>query len=201
MNQRAIEKTELNKILATASEYAVLEGGKACLLRILPAVSPRETNARLQLTEECQRLLFLHGVSKIEYFPPFGDEIDRAKKGSALSCGELLKVENLLRSARIAHKSVTAVNEPDLQNVKDLANRLYYDEHLEEDIRTKILNDTEVSDYASDKLYALRREIRLLNERIRSRLAEYLTGAEGKYLQDGIITMRANRYVLPVRAE
>ena len=82
-----------------------------------------------------------------------------------------------------------------------LADRLYFDENLEEDIRTKILSDTEVSDYASDKLYSVRREIRLLNERIRARLAEYLTGAEGKFLQDGIITMRDNRYVLPVRAE
>lgn len=53
----------------------------------------------------------------------------------------------------------------------------------------------------SDKLYSIRREIRSLNERIRTRLSEYLTGEEGKYLQDGIITMRDNRYVLPVRAE
>ena len=85
--------------------------------------------------------------------------------------------------------------------MKELADRLYFDENLEEDIRTKILSDTEVSDYASDKLYTVRREIRLLNERIRARLSEYLTGTEGKYLQDGIVTMRDNRYVLPVRAE
>ena len=201
MNQRAIEKTELNKILSAAAEYAVLEGGKARLIETAPSSSPTETKKRLQLTEECLKLLFQHGVAKIEYFPPFADELNRAQKGSALSCGELLKVENLLRSTRIAYKSVNAVNEPDLQNIKEFANRLYFDENLEEDIRTKILNDTEVSDYASDKLYSLRREIRLLNERIRSRLSEYLTGAEGKYLQDGIITMRGNRYVLPVRAE
>ena len=85
--------------------------------------------------------------------------------------------------------------------MKELANNLYFDATLEEDISKKILSDTEVSDYASDKLYSVRREIRLLNERIRTRLAEYLTGSEGKYLQDGIITMRDNRYVLPVRAE
>ncbi len=85
--------------------------------------------------------------------------------------------------------------------MKEMANQLYFDEHLEEDIRTKIINDDEVSDYASDKLYTLRKEIRLLNERIRVRLSEYLTGDDGKYLQEGIVTMRDNRYVLPVRAE
>lgn len=63
------------------------------------------------------------------------------------------------------------------------------------------MSEDELSDHASEKLFALRRDIRALNERIKARLGEYLTGAEGKYLQDGIVTMRDNRYVLPVRAE
>ncbi len=201
MNQRAIEKTELNKILTLVSEYAVLEGSKARLLGTEPSASVEETNRRLQMTEECIRLLFTHGVAKIEYFSPFTDEIARAKKGSALSCGELLKAENLLRSARIAHTSIQGVSDSEIQLLKELSNHLYYDSNLEEDIHTKILNDSEVSDYASDKLFSLRREIRLLNERIRTRLSEYLSGCEGKYLQEGLITMRDNRYVLPVRAE
>ena len=201
MNQRAIEKTELNKILAIAAEYATLEGGKARLLKTQPTPNAKEAKMRLKITEEARDLLFTHGVCKVEYFPPFSDEIGRAKKGSALSCGELLKLENLLRSARIAFTSINGVADDTLVRMKELANRLYFDAALEEDIRTKILNDSEVSDYASDKLYSVRREIRLLNERIRSRLSEYLTGNEGKYLQDGIVTMRDNRYVLPVRAE
>ncbi|MBQ8375090.1 MAG: endonuclease MutS2 [Clostridia bacterium] len=201
MNVRAIEKTELNKILALAANYATLEGGKARLIETEPTPSVQEAKKRLKTTEECIALLFHHGVSKIEYFPPFTDEIERAKKGSALSCGELLKTENLLRAARIAFSSIQNVNDETIVDMKGLADKIYYDTNLEEDIRTKILNDSEVSDYASDKLYELRREIRLLNERIRSRLNEYLSGSEGKYLQDGIITMRDNRYVLPVRAE
>ena len=201
MNQRAIEKTELNKILSLVSEYAVLEGSKELLKATMPSPLLAETKRRLKQTEECRELLFTHGVSKIEYFPAFTDEIECAKKGSALSCGELLKGENLLRSARIAHTSIKGVSDEEIILLKELADNLYYDANLEEDIRTKILSDSEVSDYASDKLYSVRREIRMLNERIRVRLAEYLTGSEAKYLQDGIITMRDNRYVLPVRAE
>lgn len=201
MNARAIEKTELNKILTIASQYATLDGGKARLYSTTPANTLSETRKRLQTTEECIELLFSHGVAKIEYFPPFTDEIGRAKKGSSLSCGELLKIENLLRSARIAHTSITSFAGANIRYALDLANAVYYDESLEADIREKILNDSEVSDYASDKLYTIRREIRLLNEKIRARLSEYLTGSEGKYLQDGIVTMRDSRYVLPVRAE
>ena len=201
MNQRAIEKTELNKILSLAAEYAVLEGGKQRLKTLNPSADPKEVTRRLNATEECVTLLFTHGISKVELFPAFADELGRAKKGSALTCGELLKAENLLRSARIAYTSIQGVTDENIHEIRLLANNLYYDAHLEEDIRTKILSDTEVSDYASDKLYSVRREIRLLNERIRTRLSEYLVGSEGKYLQDGIITMRDNRYVLPVRAE
>ena len=201
MNQRAIEKTELNKILVSVSEYAVTDGGKQRVKKLQPTANVREAVCALKLTEECVTLLFTHGLAKIEYFPAFDDEIERAQKGSTLSCGELLKAENLLRSVRIAYKGISSINDDTIVGMRELANRLYFDENLEEDIRTKILNDSEVSDFASDKLYTIRREIRLLNERIRSRLSAYLTGAEGKYLQDAIVTMRDNRYVLPVRAE
>ncbi len=201
MNQRAIEKTELNKILSLVAGYAVTDGGKAKLTVLHPSSDVLETQKRLCRTEESVKILFHHGIAKVEYFPPFLDEIERAEKGAALTCGELLKAENLLRSTRIAHKSISGVNDEEITDMKSLADRLYFDENLEEDIRTKILSDTEVSDYASDKLYSVRREIRLLNERIRARLAEYLSGTESKFLQDGIITMRDNRYVLPVRAE
>ncbi len=201
MNIKAIEKTELNKILSIVSGYAVTEGGKARVLDLHPATDVETTQKRLKITEESVAILFTHGIAKIEYFSPFLDELERAKKGSPLTCGELLKAENLLRSTRIAHKGISGVNDESLSGLKALADNLYYDENLEEDIRTKILSDTEVSDYASDKLYSLRREIRLLNERIRTRLSEYLSGTEGKYLQDAIVTMRNNRYVLPVRAE
>ena len=201
MNQRAIEKTELNKILSAVADFAVTDGGKQRVVALQPTAIVSEVVSSLKLTEECVTLLFTHGLSKIEYFPSFDDEIERAQKGSSLSCGELLKAENLLRSVRIAHKSISGINDETIVGMKALADKLYYDENLEEDIRTKILNDSEVSDFASDKLYSIRREIRLLNERIRSRLSEYLTGSEAKYLQDGIVTMRDNRYVLPVRAE
>ena len=201
MNAHAIEKTELHKILSAVATYAVLDGSKTRLESSQPASVLAVVKHRLQSTNECVELLFTHGVSKIEYFPPFEDEIGRAKKGSTLTCAELLKAENLLRSARIAHTSIRGIVDESIIQMRELADKLYFDEHLEEDIRTKILNDTEVSDFASDKLYTLRKEIRLLNERIRVRLGEYLTGKEGKYLQDGIVTMRDNRYVLPVRAE
>ena len=179
MNEKAIEKTELNKILSIAAEYSVLDGSKEKMRALQPSSDLSEVKKCLDLTEECVKLLFTYGVGKVEYFPPFSDEIERAEKGSALSCGELLSVANLLRAARIAHSGISGVSDEEIRLIRRLSDNLYFDAALEDDIGTKILNDSEVSDYASDKLYSIRREIRLLNERIRSRLAEYLTGEEG----------------------
>ena len=86
----AFEKLEFPKILSAAANYAVLERGKELTMATLPADSLAEANASLALTEECVRLLFDYGVGKIEYFPPFGDEFERAAKGATLSERELL---------------------------------------------------------------------------------------------------------------
>ncbi len=201
MNQKAIEKTELNKILSLVADFATLDGSKLKLMQTQPVSALTEVKKGLKITEECTKLLFDHGVSKVEYFPPFEDEIQRAQKGATLSCAELIKSANLLRATRIAYTSITAFAGEEITEMKRFADSLYFDKNLEDDITSKILSETEVSDSASDKLYSLRREIRLLNERIRARLSEYLSGDESKYLQESLVTMRDNRYVLPVRAE
>ncbi|MBO5525190.1 MAG: endonuclease MutS2 [Clostridia bacterium] len=201
MNANVLEKLELNKILLLASGYAVLENGKECLKQTLPESELADANASLAMTEEATKLLFQYGVGKIEYFPPFGDELRRAAKRATLTCGELISVKNLLRSVRVLAKSVDGVNDPTIVLVRNKLRYLYFDQRLEDDIERKIINDGEVSDFASDRLYTIRREIRLLNERIRAKLAEYLSGEQAKYLQEGIVTMRGDRYVLPVKAE
>ena len=96
MNEKAIEKTELNKILALVAEYAVLDGTKERIKETQPSSELSIVRKELSKTEEGVELLFHHGVSKIERFESFSDEIKRAKKGSTLSCGELLSLGNFL---------------------------------------------------------------------------------------------------------
>lgn len=195
------ERLELNKILSACAEFAVLESAKERLSRIEPATDLKEVRELLATTEECSLLLYRYGAGKVEFFPDVEEQLRAAKKGSVLSCGELLAVAALLRSARIAYKSANAVTDCELPNVKRLTMNLAFDSSLEEDIHAKIISDTQVSDFASAKLYSIRQEIKSLNARIRSKLTEYLTGDTSKYLQEGIITMRDDRYVLPVRTE
>ena len=201
MDGKVLEKLELNKILAAVASHAALGRSRAALLSEQPCTDLPEAERALALTAEADAALFLHGAGKVEPFPALEEELGRAGKGAALSCGELLSVAALLRSARTAHASVRALPAERFPLLRDLALRLRFDEGLERDIGEKILSEEEVSDYASEALFDIRRTIRSLNERIRSRLSEYLSGEGAKYLREGIVTMRDNRYVLPVRAE
>ena len=200
MNESA-KRLELDKILAQAASCAALEGGRALLLAAEPTADLAEARRLLDLTEEASTLLYRCGAGKIEEFPPVADSLERAEKGSALSPAELLAVAKLLRAARILYASVRSYADVSVERMKALTEHLAFDKNLEEDIGRKILNENELSDHASERLYSLRSQIRLLGERIRARLQSYLGGEERKYLQEGIVTVRGDRYVIPVKAE
>lgn len=199
MDKKAIEKLELNKILSSIALYAVLPYTRRALAVEEPCTDLSQVKKLLGLTSEADKALFHAGVGRIEEFPEISDELERSQKGSTLSCKELLGISLLLRSARVAYRSVKAL--PQAPLLCELADGIYFDESLERDITDKILSEDEISDYASDELYNIRRSIRSLNEKVRNKLSEYLSGEGSKFLQEGIVTMRDNRYVLPVRAE
>ncbi len=195
------EKLELNKILGAVSEYAVTEGGKSVVKGLIPSVDLAEAEYRLSVTQECDKLLYVYGLGKIEAFSDITDELSRAKKGSTLSCAELLSCAALLRSARIIYKSVEKADENEIKLVRNLTKNLFFDKNTEEDITEKIISQDSVSDFASDRLYSIRTRIKNLNARIREKLSEYAAGKDSEFLQDGIVTMRNDRYVIPVKAE
>lgn len=195
------ERLELNKILSAVSAFAVLEEGKEIVLGTEPTKSLAEAKRLLRLTDEAKTLLFEIGTGAAEYYPPLGDTARRAKKGAALTCTELTDVAALMRSSRVLYGAVTKCSDERIVEMKELVSPIYPAERLEMDIGEKIVGENELSDTASDRLFALRRDIRLAGERIKARLSEYLTGEERKFLRDGIVTVRGDRYVVPVKAE
>lgn len=200
MDFKSLERLELDKILSAVSSFAVLDEGKRKIRQSTPSTDLNEVRFRLAATGECDKLLYRYGVSKIEYFSDVTEILERSSKGAALSCGELLEVCALFRSARIACDSLDRVADEEVTVMRSLSNKLFFDRTLEDEITTKIISKDAVRDFASDKLYSIRSRIRSLNERIRSKLSEYLS-KDAQYLQDGIVTIRNDRYVIPVKAE
>lgn len=201
MNTRFFEKLELNKVLAQCANFAVLSSAKQMIAEEVPSSELKEVRERLARTQEADILLFRFGASGVEYFDDVTDLLSRAEKGSTLSCAELMQVNALNRSARIAQTSVFSFAGEEITFIKADCARLYYDARLEDDINFAILSDGEINDHASEKLFDIRTKIKSLNARIRSKLTEYITGPTAAYLQDATVTMRNDRFVIPVKAE
>jgi len=200
ISERVLDALEFNKIQQICAQYAVLDCGKLALSKERPTSDMGEADFLLKKTQEAYKLLYTYGVSGVDFFDELTDELSRAKRGSTLSMGEILRVARMLRSSRIVYNSLTTINDENITALRVLAESLYCDKYLEEEIFSKILSDDKMSDNASEALSFIRRKIKRLNEQVKERLAYYVR-SQGKYLQDSIVTMRGDRYVIPVKAE
>lgn len=200
ISDKVLLALEFDKIQRLCAEHAVLERGKRAICEEKPTSDMEEANFLLKKTQEAYKLLFDYGVAGVDYFDELTDELNRAKRNSTLSMGELLRVARMLRSSRVVYNAMTAINDDEITALRALAESLYCDKYLEDEIFGKILSDDRMSDNASETLAFIRRKIKRLNEQVKERLAYYVR-SQGKYLQDSIVTMRGDRYVIPVKAE
>ncbi len=198
---QSFEKLELNKVLAKCASFAVLDGAKKLISESVPSADLNEVKIELKRTQEAEKLLFVWGIRKTEYFGDVSDLLRRAEKGATLSCAELLALNELNRSARIMHASISGIADEDIALLRSDSDELYCDAALEEEVSGAIISANEVSDRASAKLFDIRTRIKSLNARIREKLGEYITGPTAAYLQDSTVTMRNDRFVIPVKAE
>ena len=199
--RRVLCALEYDKILSQLSEYAVLEDTKRQIQELSPESSLKTANYVLAKTTEAYRLLFRYNACQIPFFEDIRGELSRVEIGGILSMGELLKIASALRAARTLSENIARVDADEIVILREIAASFYFDEQFEREIGAKILSDHQMSDSASPKLAELRRTIKLLNQRIRNKLSSYLTGENSKFLQDTVVTMRGDRYVIPGKAE
>lgn len=196
---KTLKSLEFNKVIETVSTYAVLSTSKEFLREEKPKTDYSEVKFILDKTREAYNL-YINGVKGVIYFDEITEELERSKKNATLSPKELLNVARLLRSSRITASEIIEFAEEN-SILRDIANRIFYDNYLENEIFSKIVNEDEVSDNASEKLYQLRKNIKRINERIRERLQSYMRAGANKYLQDNVVSIRGGRYVVPVKSE
>ena len=199
MEEKTIKTLEFDKVLNIVSDYCVLHKTVENVKNLCPTSVFDECRLKIAETSEAFELLYKGGVSEIEFYDDFGDALLRAQKGSTLGMGDLLKVARLLKSSRILYSSITSSN-VEAETIKSYCAGIYVDQYLEDEIKTKILSEDTMSDNASEKLAALRKNLKKLNEQIREKLQSYVRGSN-KFLQDNVITMRGDRYVVPVKSE
>lgn len=200
MDEKVLRTLEFDKVKNIIAEYCVLYSSKDEMNALVPFTEYKSAKNELNKTKEAFELLYTDGVSGVEFYDDLGDSLNRAAKGATLSMGELLKAARLLKSSSVLYSSVTGAKSQS-EILKSEVSGVYVDSYLENEIRSKILSDDTMSDNASEKLAFLRKKVKSLNEQIREKLLSYIRNGNNKYLQENIITVRGDRYVLPVKSE
>lgn len=201
MQERNLRVLEFPKIRDMLAAYAVTDMGKDAVRALEPLSEPEKVIRLQNQTEEADTVLALNGGNPTAYFKDIRDYLKLASVGSTLSQKALLDVAEALKAARVVRAALVTQRE-DTPILTEMASRLTTNRTLEEEIFNAIISEDEIADRASQDLYDIRRHIRQINDRMRDKLNSIIRSSSmAKYLQDTIITMRNDRYVVPVKAE
>ena len=202
MDEKALYSLEYHKILETLASYASSIPARNAVRELRPLMDIDEVNERLEEVYEADKVAGEYATNLSFSFDDISVILDKADVMSVLSMGELLKVARMLRVAFSVKNGIAKVPDPSIKLLKRIANTIHTDKTLEEDIEKAIISDTEMHDNASPELRVIRNRIKKTGELIKSKLYSYINSATySKYLQDNIVTVRGDRYVIPVKAE
>ena len=192
---------ELPAVLEMLAAQAESELGKAAARELQPSANREEVRRRLTETSDAARLMTLRGSPSFSGARDIRPALERARLVGALNTRELLDIAGLARCARLC-KAYLAEEKNEKTSIDSLFHALRANKYLEERIYTAIPAEDEIADSASSDLADIRRKMRAASARAREALNKILSSPSyAKALQEPIITMRSDRYVLPVRAD
>ncbi len=201
MTERSLRVLEFTKIRAQLAQYCVSDMGRELCEALVPQNRIADVRRMQQETEEARSCYAYMGGSPMLPFIDVREALHLAEIGSTLSPRSLMDIAACLRASRAARDALVTERE-NTPLLSANASRLSAFRDIEQAISDAILSEDEIADRASPELFDVRRKMRACNERVRERLNNMIHSASfQKYLQEPIITMRADRYVLPVRQE
>ena len=199
MFEKSIQTLELSRVLALLADQAVTEEGKERALALRPMTDEDDVRRALSETTAAVNMTALRGSPSLSGVKPVSASLQRADMGGALNTRELLDIAAVLRSARTAKEY--AAGERGKTPIDHLFASLTANRFLEEKITGSIVGEDEISDAASPELASIRRHIRATASKVREILNKLISSNQSRYLQESIITMRNDRYVVPVKSE
>ena len=201
MKERTLRVLEFIRIREMMAEGALTEAGAEKCRTLEPGDDLATVQALQAETEEAAVILQYSGGHPMVAFPDIRPALAICAKGGSLSAGMLLNVAELLRASRAAQDALVTDRE-NTPILKAKAQGLFVARNIEKDITDAIISEDEIADRASSELMNIRRHLRGAQDRIRDKLNQMIhSAALQKALQDPIVTVRNNRYVLPVKAE
>ena len=202
MNTKVLTTLEYTKIIDLLTEKADSEPGKKLCRELVPSTDLSAIRTAQRETKDALARLFRIGSTSFGSNRDLGFSIRSLEIGSSLSMSELLKLASFL-------DNVSRIKTYGKKEREDLSNDsldVYFEgltpmTQLANEINRCILSEEEMADDASPRLKSIRRSKLSTNEKIHSQLTSMVNGAYRTFLQDAVITMRDNRYCIPVKAE
>ncbi|MBQ1793745.1 MAG: endonuclease MutS2, partial [Peptostreptococcaceae bacterium] len=204
MNKKTLRVLEFDKIIDLLKQKASSSLGLRYINELHPSSNYEEVKYMLSETSEAQAILIKRGGVSLQGLHDIEDKVKRAKVGASLDAGSLLMIGDTLRVARMLNNSLSGDGEEDFNYpiIQTLSNSLYTYRDIEDKIFNAIVSEIEIADSASTELRDIRRRIIQKNQSIRSKLNSIISSTTyQKYLQDAIISIRGDRFVVPVKAE
>ena len=202
MNQKTLTKLEYDKIISRLEEEAGSFRGRQLCRRLKPMTDLDRINTFQEQTAAAFTRIVRKGRISFSDAAPVEESMKRLEIGGSLSASELLRICRLLANAARAKSYGRHDTQEDAADCLDA-----YFEQLEplttlsNEIERCIISEEEISDDASSTLKHIRRSMGSINDRIHATLNGLVNGSLRTYLQDPIITMRGDRYCIPVKAE
>ncbi len=202
MNSKALHVLEYDKIIERLTEKASSEPGRMLCRELLPMVALDEIEHAQKETGDALSRLFKKGSTSFGGNKDLGRCIKSLEVGSALSSTELLLIAGMLENVnRIKTYGRNDRDDAPADTLDEYFNGLEPLTALANEIRRCILSEEEIADDASPALKQIRRKKLLTNDKIHSQLTSMVNGSYRTYLQDAVITMRNDRYCIPVKSE
>ena len=198
--EKSLQKLELGAVLQLLADQACSTEAKARCLALTPEADADDVRVLQEQTAAACKLMVQKGSPGLGGIQDVSASLARADRGGSLSAGELLKIAAVLRTARNVKNyaetdAVSSVLDPWFMEL--VANK-----YLEEKIDHSILSEEEIADAASPELADIRRHIRIQSTKIRESLQKVISSPTyAKYLREPIITIRSDRFVVPVKSE
>ena len=198
--QKSLTKLELDKVLALLADHASSPAAKERCLAVRPLDDAEDIRLLQAQTSAACKLITLKGSPSFGGIVDVGASLSRADRGGCLSPEELLRVATVLKAARTAKDY--AEGDAVESGLDIFFRQLTPNKFFEERIFTSILSKDEIADAASSELASIRRKIRQQSSKIRESLQKIITSPTyAKILQEPIVTIRSDRFVVPVKAE
>lgn len=202
MNAKVLTTLEYNKIIDLLTEKADSEPGKKLCRELVPSTDLSAIRTAQRETKDALARLFRIGSTSFGSNRDLGFSIRSLEIGSSLSMSELLKLASFLDNV----SRIKTYGKKEREDFPNDSLDAYFEgltpmTQLANEINRCILSEEEMADDASPRLKSIRRSKLSTNEKIHSQLTSMVNGAYRTFLQDAVITMRDNRYCIPVKAE